>query len=206
MGDSKHYSYPEIELKSESLLKRLRDLEGRDLDLPINIDAIIERVLDLKLEYRTLPSDPKNIILAKYTPSNQLIQINEGQLPLFQTYTYLERTVKGHEVGHFVLHDDSHPHEYNFSKRTNSPIEREAHQFSACLLIPKEIIKKLLPFYDFRGWRSFLEIGKKLGVTKQMLKLRLKELGIFKENTKGEFIGPGLDGFNFGTLKNGRYI
>lgn len=203
MDDSKHHSYQEIELISERLLEKLKLLEGRDLILPVDIDTIIERVLDLKLEYRNLPSDSQHIILAKFTPAKHLIQINEEQLFLFETNSYLERTVKGHEVGHFMLHDDSRPHEYDLSKKTNNFIEREAHRFSACLLIPREVIEKFRLFYDFGGWGSFLTIREKLGVTKQMLKLRLKELGVFKENYMGEFIGP--TGFNFGKLKDERH-
>lgn len=205
MDDSKHYSYEEIELKSEALLERLRDLDGGHIELPIDIDAIIERVLDLRLEYRSLPTQSDRIILARFTPVDHLIQINEEQLPLFSSLPFLERTVKGHEVGHYILHDNSHPHDYKFTKKINSPTEREAHIFSACLLIPRKIIQSLPSYFDFKGWDSFTYLRKYLGVTKQMLKLRLKELGILTQNRKGEFIGPEPFAFNYGKLKDERY-
>jgi hypothetical protein len=200
MNKDKRYSYNEIERQAELMLHRLIQLDDH-LYLPIDIDAVIERVLDLNLEYRPLSSNPDEIILAKLTPSLRLIQINEGQLSLFQSNLFLERTVKGHEVGHSVLHIDHGEHEYNYSKKKviyNDPIEREAHRFSACLLIPKIAVDYLLKRYRLDNWYGFLTIRDKLAVTKQMLKLRLKEMGIFTQNEEGHFIGP--TGFDFGTF------
>lgn len=90
---------------------------------PIPIDKIIENLFDLKISWEQIREYPGEIILGGLRPANREIILNEKHLDLFKEKPGLERSTKGHELGHWDLYIDesvlNHPLLPGFSTESN---------------------------------------------------------------------------------------
>jgi hypothetical protein len=205
MNNQHYYKYEEIEKISSSLISFYRK-KRNEISPLVDVEFIIDHLLDLKLLWNPIHNISGETVLAMVIPSKTQIQMNSEQLNFFKSVPNLERTVLSHEIGHYVLHKHrimapGHSYMRSLSKN-NDPLEREAHQFAACLLLPRDYLVEFIRLnskkIDFNGWGSIYFLAQSFGVTKTMLMLRLKEIGIFSRTITGEFISQ--TGHNYGQL------
>lgn len=102
----KFYRNDEIEALAEGRLSELERVLGRPLSPPIPIDILAENVLELDFLWDTIDELPGEKILGGLKAKNRLIVLNEKHRRLFEETTGLERSTKGHEMGHWDLFID----------------------------------------------------------------------------------------------------
>ena len=99
---------------------RLAELErrlGRPLSPPIPIDLIAEQVLGLDFLWEAIDELPGEKVFGGLIAKKRLIVLNENRKRLFAEKPGLERSTKGHEMGHWDLFIDQgsldHPTLFN---------------------------------------------------------------------------------------------
>ena len=100
------YRNESVELAAEARLVELERLLGRALAPPIPIDLLAEQVLDLNFLWEAIDELPGEIVLGGLIPDERLIVLNERRRDLFLQKPGLERSTKGHEMGHWDLFVD----------------------------------------------------------------------------------------------------
>jgi len=104
----------------EIAVSRLAELErqlGRPLAPPIPIDLVAEQVLGLDFLWEPIDELPGEKILGGLLAKKRLIVLNEKRKDAFVEKPGLERSTKGHEMGHWDLFIDKgsldHPTLFN---------------------------------------------------------------------------------------------
>lgn len=100
------YGHDAIEALAEKRLAELQHLQGAPLRVPIPIDLVGERVLGLRFLWDEIDELPGEAVLGAIQPSKRLIILNERRKELFDEKPGLERSTKGHEMGHWDLFVD----------------------------------------------------------------------------------------------------
>jgi len=95
-----------------SRLEQLRQQLGRPLSLPIPIDRVAEKVLGLDFLWEVIDELPGETILGGLVPKKRLIVLNERRRTLFAEKPGLERSTKGHEMGHWDIFIDKSSLDY----------------------------------------------------------------------------------------------
>lgn len=96
----------EIEdIAAQRLAEFQRD-SGRDLSPPSPIDLIAEKVLGLDFLWESIAELPGEMIFGGLVPKKRLIILNEKHQNVFAEKPGLERSTKGHEMGHWDLFID----------------------------------------------------------------------------------------------------
>lgn len=102
----KFYRNETIEqLAEERLIELERDL-GKALAPPIPIDRLAENLFGLSFLWDSIEELPGELILGAIVPKERLILLNDRRQALFQAKPGLERSTKGHEIGHWDLYVD----------------------------------------------------------------------------------------------------
>ena len=96
----------EIEEIAQSRLAELQRELGRPLSPPIPIDLIAEQVLGFDFLWEPIDELPGEKIFGGLIAKKRLIVINENRKELFAEKPGLERSTKGHEMGHWDLFID----------------------------------------------------------------------------------------------------
>ena len=96
----------EIEEIAQSRLAELERLLGQPLAPPIPIDLIAEKVPGLDFLWEPIDELPGERILGGLIAKKRLIVLNENRGDLFTEKPGLERSTKGHEMGHWDLFID----------------------------------------------------------------------------------------------------
>ncbi|HOL72865.1 MAG TPA: hypothetical protein PLA43_20515 [Bryobacteraceae bacterium] len=96
----------EIEEIAQSRLAELERLLGQQLSPPIPIDLIAEKVLGLDFLWEPIDELPGEQILGGLIAKKRLIILNENRKALFAEKPGVERSTKGHEMGHWDLFID----------------------------------------------------------------------------------------------------
>ena len=93
-----------------------------------------------------------------------------------------ERFTIAHELGHYVLHLQGHLDEGGFrddrstiltafrQSGATSPLEREANQFAAEILMPEPLIREYAPISDP------MDLGRIFGVSAEAMRIRLDDV------------------------------
>jgi hypothetical protein len=102
----KFYRNQEIEELAADRLAQLAGVLGRQLTLPIPIDLLAEKVLKLDFLWEEIDELPGETVLGALHPQKRLIIMNEKRRALFDAKPGLERSTKGHEMGHWDLFID----------------------------------------------------------------------------------------------------
>ena len=97
------YRNVQIERVAEGRLAELQQLTGKPLAPPVPIDLIAEKILGLTLLWDSIEELPGEIIFGGIVPRERLIILNEKRKGLFNEKPGLERSTKGHEMGHWDL-------------------------------------------------------------------------------------------------------
>src|SRR5947209_5955326 len=94
----------------EDLAERRLDQFARALGTPpappIAIDLLAEKILGLDFLWESIDELPGEIVLGGLIPHKRLIVLNEKRKTLFEQKPGLERSTKGHEMGHWDLFVD----------------------------------------------------------------------------------------------------
>ena len=96
----------EIENIAMQRLVEFQSDSDRPLSLPIPIDLIAEKILGLDFLWEPIDELPGETILGGLVPKRRLIILNENHQDLFAEKPGLERSTKGHEMGHWDLFID----------------------------------------------------------------------------------------------------
>ncbi|MBU0718460.1 MAG: hypothetical protein KJ749_09455, partial [Planctomycetes bacterium] len=96
----------EIEHLAQARVAELQQTLGRPVSPPIPIDLIAEKVLHLDFLWEHIDELPGETIFGGLIPQKRLIILNEKRRPLFAEKPGLERSTKGHEMGHWDLFMD----------------------------------------------------------------------------------------------------
>src|SRR5438128_1151549 len=102
----KIYRNQQIEDRAEERLTQLQRRLGRPLTPPVAIDLVAEQVLGLDFLWEPIDELPSEVILGGLIPDRRLIVLNENRRTLFEAKPGLERSTKGHEMGHWDLFVD----------------------------------------------------------------------------------------------------
>jgi len=107
----------EIEEIAASRLAELERRLGRPLSPPIPIDLIAEQVLGLDFLWEAIDELPREKVFGGLIAKKRLIVLIENRKRLFAEKPGLERSTKGHEMGHWDLFIDKgsldHPTLFN---------------------------------------------------------------------------------------------
>lgn len=171
------YTYKKIEVTANKLLKSVKIRS-----VPVDVEEIAE-FLNIRIFYEDLDEDVSGFLAVEC--GNATAVINKNQHPNRQRFTI------AHEIGHFVLHASSErdknlfiDKKYTVHHRDHKSClgtlkaEREANLFASVLLMPKDLIGKLLDEsgLDFFDDSETFSLSKKLGVSEQALGFRLARL------------------------------
>ena len=103
-------------------------------------------------------------------PGGPVIEYNMADSMTRQRFTI------AHEIGHYVLQHGNAPRDsaQNFGSRVNSPIERDANQFAAELLMPEEAVVAMIN----QGYRSPETLAQLFMVSPAAMGYRLANLSL----------------------------
>jgi predicted transcriptional regulator len=135
---------------------------------PVNVSGIAK---DLGINVFVDPNLPANVsgVLRKDKhggTSGYLILVKADHTHARQRFTV------AHELGHFVLHRrevNGEIRDDEFYRALPGPLERQANEFAADILMPWHLVNKL----QDDGVTQLDEMAKHLGVSKQALAIRL---------------------------------
>ena len=102
----RHYSNKKVEEIADGRLADYQTKFGIITGPPIPIDHIIENLFDLKISWEKIIEKPGEIIWGGLRPQKRQIVLNEIHLDAFQNNPGIERSTKGHELGHWDLFTD----------------------------------------------------------------------------------------------------
>jgi hypothetical protein len=102
----RYYRNETVEQLAEARLAELERTLGRPLTAPIPIDLLAELVLGLDFLWEAIDELPGEVVLGGLIPERRLIVLNERHRDLFRQKPGLERSTKGHEMGHWDLFVD----------------------------------------------------------------------------------------------------
>jgi len=141
---------------------------------PLDIRGVVEKIFKLKLQEQDLKKDA----------SGFLEQINDTWCIIVNKYESetRKRFTIAHELGHYVCHRN----EYNsinqydqifFRDENTNPMEQEANDFAAKLLMPEHIFYK----YIREGHNTINLLAEKFNLSTSAVKYRAYKLGLISE-------------------------
>lgn len=99
----KFYRNNAIEERAEQRIAELERLLGKPVEPPISLDLIAEHLLGLDILWEEIVELPGELIYGGLRMDQKLIILNERRRALFEQKPGLERSTKGHEMGHWDL-------------------------------------------------------------------------------------------------------
>jgi Zn-dependent peptidase ImmA (M78 family) len=156
----------EFEEETALLLAEYGNQHGHVTSPPVPIDEIVEEHLKLAVEYRDLRTEfPEGDVLGAIWFNDKLIAIDQSLVPEdFPAMRGRYRFTLAHELGHWRLHRHlylrragersllaSTPARPDHVLRSHAtdPKEVQANRFAACLLMPREMVKR--EWHQLRG-------------------------------------------------------
>lgn len=160
---------PEL-LKSPDQILIYLDQKGHDIDTSIPIEEIIDVHPDITLKYEDLGINEAYI--KKISDNKYEIGVNKHHHKNRQMFSI------AHEYAHYLLHrdkiDDMEVGEQILHRNADkNPIEKQANNFAAELLMPERLVMKALKKHNAK----MKPMADELCVSQQSLEYRLKQLG-----------------------------
>lgn len=179
----------EFEEEAALLLAEYGKQHGQVTSPPVPIDEIVEEHLKLAVEYRDLRAEfPEGDVLGAIWFNDKLIAIDQSLVPEdFPAMRGRYRFTLAHELGHWRLH--RHLYLRRAGERTllantparpdhvlrshaTDPKEVQANRFAACLLMPREMVKR--EWHQLRGnmdpiYLADLRANQSLNLSDEML-------------------------------------
>lgn len=178
-------------MTAEMLLEQLFQNNILSRAVPINVETICSHY-NISIEHKIYPDDTVGQIEFPPNDGSARIFIN----PFENSHINRRRFTIAHELGHFFLHKDSTTDGFTDTTRTMSrttsywdPVESEANDFAARLLMPEEFIlsegKKVIEnfknvYNQERIPQDYFisNMAQIFNVSVQAMTYRLKNLGI----------------------------
>mgnify|MGYP001567997187 CR=1 FL=1 len=164
MPTLEHPNYKRAEEKAAQVLAKF------DIAEPvIPVQEIAQRE-GLTIVYFPPNTETSKKVSGFFDPKTKTIYVNSDDPPARQSFTI------AHELGHFEL--DHSPDKYNVLPRFASPIdkdptEQEANCFAANLLVPNDMLQKIINRYNLTKQDTTL-LADLFGVSTDVIKYRLK--------------------------------
>jgi hypothetical protein len=187
-----------IERAALDLLAEHEQRWGTIADLPIPIEDVIERTLELQITWIEIEEQLGETILARLDPDFHgvpTIQMNERRLTgHFETYFGTEQYSLAHEVGHWVLHYlrerraatkqqvlpglESAVGAPVLCRRMDDSDRREwqAERFASYLLLPAHLLDGVVHGHDLSSRHVLADLAHQCGVSKKAFTRRLVDL------------------------------
>lgn len=99
----KFYRNDAIEERADQRIAELEKLLGKPVEPPISLELIAEHLLGLDILWEEIEELPGELIYGGLRMDQKLIIMNERRRALFEEKPGLERSTKGHEMGHWDL-------------------------------------------------------------------------------------------------------
>jgi Zn-dependent peptidase ImmA (M78 family) len=169
---------PDVPLVCNSIseIRKVAKLKGISDVNPETIREVVRKVFGIQINETDLGRDVSGFL--ERTGDKWHIFINKNESEARKRFTI------AHELGHFVFHKDqyvasgtSSPDQIFFRNENNNPIEKEANDFAANLLMPEEIFKS----YINEGYNTIDALADKFGLSTSAVKYRAYKLGFLSE-------------------------
>ena len=139
-------------------------------DIPVNMDKILLRNNITLVEESDMDKNMSGYIEKR--ASGWFVGINQYDSSERKRFT------KAHEFAHYILHrsklsDKKHEDFILLRSNENNPMEQEANEFAAELLMPKDKIKELID----QGVVKYKDLAQRFGVSIMAIKYRAYKLG-----------------------------
>lgn len=188
-----------------ALLREHERHSGERVSLPVPVELIIERTLQLRIVPVDIEETDGEVILARITPDylgHPTIQLNERRMQHFEEYFGTEAFSLGHEAGHWVLHYDRGRSDQPslpglldgdlapppvLCRRLTSADRREfqAERFAAYLLMPEHLMTDLVGGRKLDAVGEIRDLARQCGVSRRAFIRRLEELGCIRPSPGG---------------------
>lgn len=177
---------------------------GHPAGPPVPVEWIAEHLLDLRILWEVLPSDPDAPVLGGLDPVRGEIVLNEAESRRFSAFPGLESFTLAHEIGHWLLHVPPQRRRQLALpglERARAPgcgsggaaaarSEQQADRFAAYLLMPKRLLLPRCEKLDLTRFPARYKLRDEFGVSITAMNLRLKDLGFGTFDARDQFI-PG---------------
>lgn len=162
-----------VKPRTSGLAERVAEetlMEHGIMQIPVNPVEIAEMV-GIEVYYANF-GNPNVSGLIRKDGNKVIIYVKHTDNPMRQRFTV------AHELGHFFMHLDAPEGHFvdmyrtvNFSDDDN-PLEKEANQFAAALLMPRHYVQQEQKYAD-----SLEDLAFSFRVSVQAMSLRLRDLG-----------------------------
>ncbi len=166
-----HYKYmntPDYKKATDTALMLLKSFEIRGPVIPV--DEIAQRE-GIAIQYFRPDHDKKlEKVSGFFDPDSKTIYVNSADTPTRQLFTI------AHELGHFELQHNPSQFDvlYRFATPIDKePVEQEANCFAANLLVPEEMLAKIMKKYNLTA-NDFQTLADLFGVSAEVMKYRLR--------------------------------
>ena len=158
---------PNYKKAKDGATKLLSDFDIKDPIVPV---AEIAQRKGINLKYFKPDSLELEKISGFFDPSSKTIYVNSEDPPTRQFFTI------AHELGHFEL--EHSPEQFGVLYRfatpiDKNPIEQEANNFAANLLVPEDMLIKVMEKYGLTA-NDFIVLADIFGVSPEVMKYRLR--------------------------------
>ncbi|MGB5933824.1 MAG: ImmA/IrrE family metallo-endopeptidase [Anaerolineae bacterium] len=186
----------EIEARALATLKGYEERFGQIQAPPVPIESLVEKYLDLWIEWGAIEDDAREPILARIYPSGRIF-MNENRREHFEEYWGSEQFTLAHEVGHWDLHvHHGAVHQLTLPEMDPAPvficrwnkrdrIEWQANRYASFLLMPDNLVRKVVSGLDLTRWPVLYDVRDCFGVSITALKIRLEEMGLIYVDEAG---------------------
>lgn len=195
-----------VERTAYDLLARVPEFIWDGQSLPVPVDSIVDNVLGLRVRLADDMTSAPGCEQLPLMHLSGLLLTDLGEIWVnaeeAERWPGRRRFTIGHEVGHYLLHQDDSPRifcrsgdivdaeEENTAPTPKSPVESEADAFAAALLMPEHLI---LPCYERHG-RDVETIREIFGCSHKATTYRLNSLASGEESGADHPAGAEADG------------
>jgi Zn-dependent peptidase ImmA (M78 family) len=169
-----------IEARAAELWQR------HDLQPGFDVERLLDQ-LELSLSWETIDdTNQEGDVLGQLIPGQRMVLLNERHLERLEKDNCAQlRFTVGHEIGHWVLHAPGGGLGASplfadgriwCRDGSGESIERQAEMFSAALLIPRELLAKVLPAPPWSGWPAVYRLAERFAVSPTAMQHRLAKL------------------------------
>lgn len=165
---SDKFEEPDLLVSVNDILKKAQD-NGLYIDNALKIKDVISTFNDIEIKYEVMDASKSGSL--SYINGKWVMSINSNHNIKRQRFTM------AHELGHYMLHKGKNTEFVDttfFRSSEMDSIEYHANEFASRLLMPEEIVRKLI---DEDKIKNIGELALKFEVSSAAMKYRVISLG-----------------------------